>query len=488
MFQIVEGCCCVLRVSTSTSYFGSEPASPRRNLLLLVLRREAEKYRMARLDQELPRKTIFHACWNVCVCVVDFGEYKLFCINMSDETMDQYKNSDCRDKDAIPMLEVLSEPPTDRDATTCSNIVVLTETDKGLHQENQSTGTDPTMKKPETTATSAEAIVAMVSSTEADALDITTKSLLQQESQQMSKNQLKKRRRMEKAIEIKQRKKQQKKQVRYERAKAQGRDIDTERIQQEEARILSATNSNRIKRIQEWQQKMRPKMQQSYQICIDCSYESYMTPKEINSLAIQIRYCYSSNKHSAHPCQLTATSMGCNDTKNNTNTNDNTRNSSGNNNNYEDQTNCITLNHLRKVNGFDEWSNYAFQVTSDSFDQYFQDKIQKVVYLTSDSENTITTLENDKIYVIGGIVDRNRYKQLTYQRAIALGIATAKLPIDEYLSTMPSTRVLTTNHVFDLLVKYKEHNGCWKKALADVLPIRKDAKFVEEENESPDDK
>ena len=296
-----------------------------------------------------------------------------------------------------------------------------------------------------------------------------------QQSPQMSTNQLKKRRRMEKANEIKQRKKQQKKEVRYERAKAQGRDIDSERKQQEEAR--KQNEANRIKRVQAWQKEMMPKIQQSHQICIDCSYESYMTPKEINSLAIQIRYCYSSNKRSAHPCQLTATSIGCTQTNNDSaNFIDNASNHAKN----DDSSVCMTLKHLRNVNGFEEWSNYAFNVTSDSFDHHFQDQLQNVVYLTSDSTNTITTLENDKIYVIGGIVDRNRYKQLTYNRARSLGIATAKLPIEEYLSAMPSTRVLTTNHVFDLLLKYKEYNGSWKKALEDVIPMRKEFKFVEE--------
>ena len=398
--------------------------------------------------------------------------------------MEHFKESDRRGKDAIPSIEILL---TDRDGTTCRNIIeVATEIDTEPHQEKQSDDHDLKSKIVVTAATPDVATTAMVSSTGVDAVvEATTTELHQQQSLQISKNQLKKRRRMEKAIEIKQRKKQQKKQVRYERAKAQGRDVDTERIQQEEARIQSATNSNRIKRIQEWQQKMMPKIQQSHQICIDCSYESYMTPKEINSLAIQIRYCYSSNKRSTHPCQLTATSIGCNEISNNdTNTNDDTSNG----NKGKEQINCMTLNHLRKVNGFDEWSNYAFQVTSDSFDQYFQGKIQNVVYLTSDSENTITTLENDKIYVIGGIVDRNRYKQLTYHRATSLGIATAKLPMDEHLATMPSTRVLTTNHVFDLLIKYNEHNKCWKKALEDVLPIRKDAKFVKDETEESDEK
>ena len=45
---------------------------------------------------------------------------------------------------------------------------------------------------------------------------------------------------------------------------------------------------------------------------------------------------------------------------------------------------------------------------SESYMDVFESK--DIVYLTSESDNVITGLQNDKVYIIGGLVDHNSHK------------------------------------------------------------------------------
>lgn len=57
------------------------------------------------------------------------------------------------------------------------------------------------------------------------------------------------------------------------------------------------------------------------------------------------------------------------------------------------------------------YENWDINMRSESYLKIF--RFNKLVYLTSESPNIITELQDEKVYVIGGLVDHNSHK-VTY--------------------------------------------------------------------------
>ncbi|KAL8758886.1 MAG: hypothetical protein Q9199_001175 [Rusavskia elegans] len=113
----------------------------------------------------------------------------------------------------------------------------------------------------------------------------------------------------------------------------------------------------------------------------------------------------------------------------------------------------------------------AFQKFEDELDTEATSTSGEIVYLTSDSSETLTELKPYSTYIIGGIVDKNRHKGICYKRAMDRGVRTAKLPIGDYMR-MASRFVLATNHVVEIMLRWLEM-GDWAKAFVEVIPQRK---------------
>lgn len=113
-----------------------------------------------------------------------------------------------------------------------------------------------------------------------------------------------------------------------------------------------------------------------------------------------------------------------------------------------------------------------------------QGEAAEVVYLTSDSPDTLTRLRPYSTYIIGGLVDRNRHKGICYKRAMDRGMRTAKLPIGDYMQ-MTSRFVLATNHIAEIMLRWLEL-GDWGKAFLQVVPKRKGG-VLKPNTENPDD-
>lgn len=124
---------------------------------------------------------------------------------------------------------------------------------------------------------------------------------------------------------------------------------------------------------------------------------------------MQIMYCYAVNGRSSCPAHLWLT--GCEG---------------------EMQKQLV------KVPGYEKW---FIEKENRPYIEAFESRKEDLVYLTADSETTIDELDQKKIYIIGGLVDRNRWKGITMNKAKAQGIQTARLPIGEYLK-MSSSQVI----------------------------------------------
>ncbi|CAI2320346.1 unnamed protein product [Caenorhabditis sp. 36 PRJEB53466] len=103
----------------------------------------------------------------------------------------------------------------------------------------------------------------------------------------------------------------------------------------------------------------------------------------------------------------------------------------------------------------------------------FQGK--EVIYLSPDAEEELETVDDNKVYVLGGIVDRvpepGIARRASLEAAHAQGVSARKLPIDRYVQFRSGTKFLTLLAVADILREVNE-SGNWKKAMETAIPVR----------------
>lgn len=218
---------------------------------------------------------------------------------------------------------------------------------------------------------------------------------------------------------------------------------------------------------------------------VDCGFDELMHEKERTSLASQLTRSYSDNSKAPYRAHLVISSFDkllkerfetvlCK-------THENWK---GVHFMQEDYVHAAELAKERMEMQQTGTGNDMAGVFSNKVDAKPEDR--EIVYLTSDSSETLTELKPYSTYIIGGLVDKNRHKGICYKRAMERGIKTAKLPIGDYIQ-MASRSVLATNHVVEIMLRWLEL-GDWGEAFMRVIPKRKGAMIKGHEDDGNGEK
>ncbi|KAG2264622.1 hypothetical protein Bca52824_071701 [Brassica carinata] len=198
--------------------------------------------------------------------------------------------------------------------------------------------------------------------------------------------------------------------------------------EEERLKLIESRKSLRKERMDKRSEEKEKKMERltrakeiGQNVVVDVDFAHLMSESEISSLVQQIMYCYAVNGRSTSPCHLWLTGVKGEMSR-----------------------------QLDKLPGFEKW---FIEKESRCYIEAMADRKESLVYLTADSETVLDELDPKSIYIIGGLVDRNRFKGITMNKAQKQGIKTAKLPIGEYMK-MSSSQL-------------------WKTSFFTVIPQRK---------------
>jgi len=179
------------------------------------------------------------------------------------------------------------------------------------------------------------------------------------------------------------------------------------------------------------------------QVLIDLAYDSLMTEKEISSLASQVCRCYSINRRGCQPFNLAVAGLG---------------------------DDCRLRAELSRA--YPEYKRWTVNFAQDPLEELLAPEVKdKTVYLSADSDVVLDCLDENTTYVIGGLIDRNRHKNVAFERANTLGLPTARLPLLDHIK-LKSSQVLSIVHVFEILCRSREC-GDWGEAIRVAIPERK---------------
>lgn len=177
-------------------------------------------------------------------------------------------------------------------------------------------------------------------------------------------------------------------------------------------------------------------------LVFDMSYESNMSRREIDNTVSQLMEVEGWNRRAAEPFHLHFCNL---------------------------QHDGAFMEEFLKRYGAETWNRLLITSTEQQHIQVFPK--EQLVYLTADSPNVLRTFDHSKVYIIGALVDRSIQSGLSLANAKRLKLATARLPLNEFLHWEIGAKNLTLDQMIRIMLTLKE-TGKWEEALK-FVPQRK---------------
>jgi len=175
-------------------------------------------------------------------------------------------------------------------------------------------------------------------------------------------------------------------------------------------------------------------MTNGQRIAIDLGYVKHCTERDMKSIVKQFAYMQRPNREHEKPFAIHLTSC-----------------------------NLLWREALKKTGGLN-WKMHFHE--KPVFEMFPKDQL---VYLSPDAEQDLTELSQEKVYVIGGIVDRTVKKGLSLRRAKDYQVEVRRLPLGKI--RLLGKNVLNIDTMIEVLLNFQISSD-WTQILRDYLPAR----------------
>ncbi|KAJ8350961.1 hypothetical protein SKAU_G00260910 [Synaphobranchus kaupii] len=182
-------------------------------------------------------------------------------------------------------------------------------------------------------------------------------------------------------------------------------------------------------------------------LVFDMSYEQYMSRRELENTVSQLLECEGWNRRSLDPFHLHFCNL---------------------------QPEAGYHRELVKRYG-GAWDRLLITASEQRHVDMFSP--DQLVYLTADSPNVLKAFDHNKVYIVGSLVDKSIQTGVSLAHAKRLKLATARLPLDQFLNWDIGAKNLTLDQIFRILLTLKD-TGNWEEAL-EFVPKRKHDGFYQ---------